>query len=122
MSEKGLHIIANFFECQNAELLINKEKLSELFLESVKKNNLTPLQNFFYKFPGDDEGGVTGYILLSESHVSIHTWPEKNNYIAMDIFVCNYSKNNTENARKIYEEIKKAFKPKKIEEKFIDRD
>jgi S-adenosylmethionine decarboxylase proenzyme len=120
MNEKGLHIIANFFECENTSLLVNEEELRTLFINSVNKNGMTPLQNFFYKF-GED-GGITGYILLSESHVSIHTWPEKNNYLAMDIFVCNYTKDNTDGARKVYEEIKAAFRPKKIEETFLERE
>ncbi len=119
MNGKGLHIIANFFGCENASLLVDKEKLNNLFLDSVKKNGLTHIHDFFYKF---GEGGITGYILLSESHISIHTWPEKENYVAMDIFVCNYSKDNVENAKKIYEELKFIFKPKRVEETFLDRE
>ncbi len=120
MNEKGLHIIANFFDCKNDSLLVNEEELSNLLLNSVKKNKMTPLQNFFYKF--GEGGGITGYILLSESHISIHTWPEKNNYLAMDIFVCNYSQDNTIGAKKIYEEIKEAFRPRKVEETFLERE
>lgn len=119
MNEKGLHIIANFFECENASLLVDKEKLNSFFIDCVKKNELIPLHDFFYRF---GEGGVTGYILLSESHISVHTWPEKENYVTIDIFVCNYTKDNTENAKKIYEELKSIFKPKNVEEIFLNRE
>lgn len=119
MNEKGLHIIANFYGCKNLGLLVDKKKLSVLLKKAVKQNSLNILRNAFYKF-GDD-GGITGYLLLSESHVSIHTWPERNNYLTLDIFVCNYNKNNVPNAKKIFAELTKAFQPEKIEKKFIRR-
>lgn len=120
MNERGLHIIANFFGCKNSELLISKPKLNEILRKIITDNELIVLKDGFHKF--DKEGGITGYLLLSESHVSIHTWPERNNYITLDIFVCNYNKNNRINAKNIFEELKKAFQPEKIEEHFIDRD
>src|SRR3989344_490203 len=118
MDKNGIHIISNLFGCRNGKLLVDKEKLTKLMTNSVKKNGLNILQESFHKF---DEGGITGFLLLSESHISIHTWPEKDNYLALDIFVCNLEKDNTKNARKIYEEIVKAFKPEKKDEQFIER-
>src|SRR3990167_5659378 len=108
MEKKGIHILSNFFGCRNKDLLVNEEKLSNLLINSINKNHLTILKSAFHKF---NEGGITGFLLLSESHISIHTWPEKNNYIALDIFVCNLEKDNTENAKNIYKELVKAFKP-----------
>ncbi|SRR3989304_6076241 len=120
MNEKGLHIIANFFGCENVDLLVDKIKLNDTLTDSVKKNDLNILKKYFHKFGKD--GGITGYLLLSESHVSIHTWPERDNYLTLDIFVCNYNKNNVQNAKNIFEEVIKAFKPEKIQKKFIRRD
>lgn len=117
--KQGIHIIANFFECRNKELLVNEEKLSRLIVNSVNENGLTILKKYFHKF---GEGGITGYLLLSESHVSIHTWPERNNYLTLDIFVCNYNKDNTEDAKKIFNQIKEAFNPENSEETFLERD
>ncbi|MFH1325527.1 MAG: adenosylmethionine decarboxylase [archaeon] len=119
MNEKGLHIIANFYGCKNSDLLVDKTKLSELLKKSIRKNNLTILKKYFHKF-GED-GGITGYVLLSESHVSIHTWPERNNYLTLDIFVCNYNKNNIPNAKNIFRELISAFNPEKTEKKLIRR-
>jgi len=119
MNESGLHIIANFFGCKNASLLVDKEKLSKLLVKSVEKNSLTILDKSFYKF---DEGGITGFLLLSESHISIHTWPERDNYLSLDIFVCNFNKDNTGDARNIYKELLNSFKPSKVVEKFMERD
>ena len=119
MEKKGIHILSNFFGCKNRELLVDRKKLSKLMTNVVKKNHLTILKSAFHKF---DDGGITGFLLLSESHISIHTWPEKDNYLALDIFVCNLEKDNTENAKKIYKELIKAFKPEKKDEQFIERD
>ncbi|MEK6760876.1 MAG: adenosylmethionine decarboxylase [Nanoarchaeota archaeon] len=119
MEKKGIHILANFYGCKNKDLLVNEPKLSKTMTDAVMKNHLTILKSTFHKF---DEGGITGFLLLSESHVSIHTWPEKDNYLALDIFVCNLEKDNTKNAKNIYKELVKAFNPEKKEEKFIERD
>ena len=118
--KKGVHIISNFFGCSNSELLVNKKMLEKFLTNSIKRNGMTVLKKHFHKF--EEGGGITGYILLAESHVAIHTWPEKNNYLSFDIFVCNLSKDNTEGAQKIYEETIEAFKPEKKEERIIERD
>ena len=118
--KKGIHIISNFFGCKNHELLVNKKMLDKFLTKTIKKNGMTVLKKYFHKF--QEGGGITGYVLLAESHVAIHTWPEKNNYLSFDIFVCNLSKDNTEGAEKIYKEIIEAFKPEKKEERIIERD
>ncbi len=118
MNRNGIHIISNLFGCRNRKLLVDKEKLSKLITNSVRKNHLHILEESFYKF---DKGGITGFLLLSESHISIHTWPERDNYLTLDIFVCNFNKDNTKNAKKIYKELVEAFKPEKKEEEFMER-
>lgn len=118
--KKGIHIISNFFGCKNGDLLVDKKKLDAFLTKAIKKNGLTILKKYFHKF--GDEGGITGYILLAESHVAIHTWPEKDNYLSFDIFVCNLNTDNTIKAKKIYDEVVKGFQPKRKDEKFLDRD
>ncbi len=120
---KGIHIISNLFGCKNQELLVSRKKLESLLTSSIERNELTILRKDFYQFGEEEKSGITGYMLLAESHVSIHTWPEpdNNNYIALDIFVCNYSKDNTENARKIYQELLDSFQPTRKEETFLRR-
>jgi S-adenosylmethionine decarboxylase len=60
--------------------------------------------------------GVTGIILLSESHFSIHTWPEKA-MLAADIFSCS----GRENALKALELLQSYFEPRKIKHKVVER-
>ena len=126
--EKGVHIIANLFDCKNGEYLVDKKKLEKLLTNSIERNGLNVVHKYFHKFvPEGMDGneneiyGMTGYMLLAESHVSVHTWPDRNNYVAMDIFVCNYSKDNRKNAKKIYQELLDNFKPARIEETFLRR-
>lgn len=67
-------------------------------MESVKNNNYKILGDLFHKF---EPQGFTGIILLSESHLAIHTWPELSS-ISMDIFSCK----NYKSALKVIDEIK----------------
>ena len=53
---------------------------------------------------------MTGVVVLAESHLSIHTWPEAG-YVTLDVYVCNYSTNNRPKAEKLFETILTAFNP-----------
>jgi S-adenosylmethionine decarboxylase len=84
----------------------------------IKRHKLRELDSFYYKFPKG--GGFTGIISLVESHVSIHTWPELK-YLSLVVYLCNYSKDNSVTARKVFEEIAIFFKPTKIIKRAIIR-
>ena len=115
----GLHIVADFYEC-NFSFFKGKTKkqIKETFSKIISDNNLHELGNFYYFFSGRDS--FTAVISLAESHVTIHTWPE-DGYVSVDIFVCNYSCSQDENAKNIFKEIIKIFLPKKIKKLFIKR-
>lgn len=83
MQALGLHIVADFYNV-NADLLTKVDEIKQILEEGVKLTNLTMLDSYFHQFKPH---GVTGIIVLAESHISIHTWPEYN-YAALDIFVC----------------------------------
>ncbi len=73
---------------------------------------LTPLGTYFYQFH-DDAGkaaGVTGTVVLAESHLAIHTWPESGD-ITLDVYVCNYSRDNSERARKVFRRVIEHMAP-----------
>ncbi|PIT92811.1 MAG: adenosylmethionine decarboxylase [Candidatus Harrisonbacteria bacterium CG10_big_fil_rev_8_21_14_0_10_42_17] len=78
----GTHVIAEFFGCNKT--LENAERVSEYIKAAVIQCGATILHEKFHKFSPQ---GLTGYLLLAESHASIHTWPE-HNYAAVDIFTC----------------------------------
>ena len=68
----------------NAELLNNPVALKELLLEAVRRGHGTIVTDVFHTF---SPHGVSGVIVIAESHVAIHTWPE-HGYAAVDIFSC----------------------------------
>ena len=61
------------------------KQIEALLRRAALAAEATILGSHFHTFGG--EGGVTGVLLLAESHLSIHTWPEKS-YAAIDIFMC----------------------------------
>ena len=79
----GVHHIAELCEC-NPELLDNSAFISIALAQAIAHANATLLQEIKYEFTPQ---GVTAVCLLAESHISIHTWPEKG-YAAVDIFTC----------------------------------
>lgn len=92
----GKHIILDLYEVNNEILQsINTSTLYIFndFIEHILKTanvHLLSKNIHFFDFNHENkkiDGAFTALYLLSESHLSIHTWPEKN-YIAIDIFTC----------------------------------
>ena len=84
ISYMGRHVIADLHDV-SAEVLGSIDFWKEILIDGAKKSGATVLSNHFHHF---GEGyGITGVIVLAESHISIHTWPEKN-YAAIDVFMC----------------------------------
>lgn len=65
------------------------EQMREVLIEAAGRAGATILHDSFHDFEGrgDQPGGFTGVLVLAESHISIHTWPEAD-YAAIDIFMC----------------------------------
>ena len=79
----GVHYIANYLEC-NHEALININELHKTIILAIQESGATILQQNEQIF---ENNGYTILFLLSESHCSIHTYPEHNS-IFMDLFTC----------------------------------
>lgn len=80
---KGLHIIVDLYGCDPHK--INSTKFwKETLNGAAAAADMEVLHTHFHKF---DPQGVTGFLLLSTSHISIHSWPEYN-YVACDVFSC----------------------------------
>ena len=110
---KGLHIIADLYNCQKSDLLFSSAKLRELCVNACKNAGLTVLGDHFIQFDGADGtqlGGSTGAVVLAESHLAIHTWPERDG-ATLDVYVCNYTCDNTGKAEAVYKAMIKALKP-----------
>ena len=108
----GAHILLNLYGLDK-KLLEKEPIVMELLDEVVDKAKLTKFGEISHQF---EPVGVTGIILLGESHMSVHTWPEFNS-AAIDIFSC-VGKEEAERASKVVLEL---FKPKKFDKKVIIR-
>jgi S-adenosylmethionine decarboxylase len=82
----GQHIL---IECHGDHAMLDSNSLEKLMVRAAKAANATVLYHYFHKFGG--HGGVTGVLVLAESHISVHTWPESQ-YAAFDIFMCGDAK------------------------------
>ncbi len=109
----GTHILVNLHGCP-PDLLESSEVVAKLLNEVVVEANLTKLGESHHQF---DPYGASSIILLAESHLSIHTWPEQNGSAAVDIFTCGDPKN----ADRAYESLKAKFKPTKVSVQKVSR-
>ena len=94
MSERtlklGEHYICDLSNCDR-KLLMSSEKVKKLFSKAVHESGLTVVDEGFYKF---SPHGFTCFLLLAESHASLHAWPEFG-YSAIDLFTCNLGRDLT---------------------------
>ena len=106
----GIHLIAEFW---GSKVIEDSKEIEKILIEATKKGRNTPLKVSVHRFLPQ---GITGVVLLAESHIAIHSWPEFD-YLAIDIFTCG------EKAfpEKSLEYLKKEFKPKKVKVKKIKR-
>jgi len=112
----GLHIIGDIFTKDKKKLKsynFFRKKISKV----IKNNNLKKLGSIYHNF---SDSGFTGIVSLAESHVAIHTWPEFD-YLTLDVYICNYSKDNSKICRKVFEELSADFKPFKVKKRLIKR-
>jgi len=78
----GQHIIADFYD---AEELFDMSAVGEILTAAAQAADATVLEMRMHDFGPNH--GFTGFALLAESHISVHTWPE-HGYAAIDIFMC----------------------------------
>ncbi|MGB9681887.1 MAG: adenosylmethionine decarboxylase [bacterium] len=83
MKTLGLHILVEISGCQ-ANFLDNVDKIRELMIKAAIAANAHVKEAIFHKF---SPVGVSGVVVIAESHISIHTWPEYG-YAAVDIYTC----------------------------------
>ncbi|MFH5833897.1 adenosylmethionine decarboxylase [Halalkalibaculum sp. DA3122] len=83
MEALGRQILVEYYDC-DAEKLNDVDFIESAFIEATKASKATIITHNFHKF---SPHGVSGVIVIAESHVAIHTWPEYK-YAAVDIFTC----------------------------------
>jgi len=112
MKKLGRHLIAEFADC-DGQKLADIDYIEECLKEAVRKSGATIIRSVFHRY---NPQGVSGVIVIAESHLSIHTWPEYN-YAAVDFFTCG----DSVDPYKAYEYMKKMLKSKNSHVKALDR-
>jgi spermidine synthase len=100
--------------CCDEKLLKNGRSAVEVLVNAVKEADLTVVETCYKEFNhGGSMAGITAAILLLESHLVIHSWPERENTVICDISVCNYFQDNSPKAKRLQELLEDIFSPKK---------
>ncbi|HXZ51939.1 MAG TPA: polyamine aminopropyltransferase [Burkholderiales bacterium] len=114
----GLHLIGDLSGCRcDPRLLLDCDRFRERCVEFVKQAGLTIMDVSFRQFEGS---GFTGTVVLAESHLAVHTWPERNG-LTLDVYVCNYSGDNSAKARRVFEAVVDYFRPSETARHEIER-
>lgn len=100
----GVHMVGDFW---GGRVIENKEKIKEILLEATRRAEDTPLQVVVHKF---NPQGLSGVVLLSESHISVHTWPEVG-YVGVDVFTCG----ENDKPDKALRYLQEVFQPTQVE-------
>ena len=84
----GRHLLAEFHDCE-PNILNNVSLIDRVMCEAAELSGATIVQKNFHHF---SPYGVSGVVVIAESHLAIHTWPEYG-YAAIDLFTCGESVN-----------------------------
>ncbi|UXH77864.1 S-adenosylmethionine decarboxylase family protein [Roseateles amylovorans] len=109
----GLHITADLSGCAPAALMIDITALAQASRAATEAAGLTVVGDHWHRFPDAADGqpgGVTGMLLLAESHVALHTWPELG-AVTLDVYVCNYGGDNAPKAEALMAHLTALFQP-----------
>jgi len=108
----GEHYLIELYNCKN-EVLDNLSRIKETLLEAARMAGATIIDERFHQFSPQ---GVSGVIVIAESHLSIHTWPELG-YAALDLFTCSHDLK----INRALDLLKEVFEPEDLDVRYISR-
>ena len=124
---RGLHLIADLRGCAAARPVMTATAvLRSTCLDAVAAAGLTAVGELFHRFVPDAShadgapAGITGVVLLAESHLAVHTWPEIG-AATLDVYVCNLGTDNSARAESLLATLITAFAPATVERGAIER-
>lgn len=94
-------MLVEYYDCE-PDIINNRDRVREIMLNAAECAKATIVTDVFHTF---SPHGVSGVVVIAESHVAIHTWPE-HGYAAVDIFSCSPNLNRT----MIQNHLEKAFR------------
>ena len=116
----GLHLTADLYGCRcERALLTDAAQLATWCRSLVRAAGLVAVDERWFGFPDSappgvapERGGVTGVVLLAESHFAVHTWPERGG-VTLDVYVCNLAQDNSARADRLMQQAIAGFGPKR---------
>lgn len=113
---KGVHLLADLSGCRESQLLF-AQPFRVLMEELISRHQLQCLGTVYHDF---SPAGFTAVVCLSESHISIHTWPEYQR-ANLDIYLSNFKQVNDGTVRAIYESLHDFFNPASVKKMEVQR-
>ena len=119
----GLHLTADLHHCAcDARWLTDAPALGAACVQAVHAAGLRPVGELFHTFEPtpDGPGGVTATVLLAESHLCVHTWPERR-AVTLDVYVCNFSADHSHAAEQLMNALLALLQPGHTERHALQR-
>jgi len=122
---QGLHLTADLRGCAaETPAMTDPQALRSACLAAVQAAGLQAVGELFHRFtprPGTTHApGVTGVVLLAESHLAVHTWPELG-AVTLDVYVCNLGADHAAQAEAVMVRLLALFAPAQIERHRLQR-
>ncbi|GAB2569913.1 adenosylmethionine decarboxylase [Gracilibacillus alcaliphilus] len=112
MDTLGRHVIADLWEC-NVDILNDLEQLEKIFVNAALHAGAEVREVAFHQFA---PLGVSGVVIISESHVTVHSFPE-HGYASIDVYTCG----NQIDPHQIVERLKESLEPKQVSKQELQR-
>lgn len=118
---KGLHLTADLYRCRcEAAWLSDARKLQEWCAAAAAAVGLESIEQVFHPLAPAGRGGVSATMLMADSHVCLHTWPQEKSVTA-DVYVSNAAGDQTAKARGLMYALVNRFQPEWTEQRSLDR-
>ncbi|QTN26725.1 S-adenosylmethionine decarboxylase [Rhodoferax sp. AJA081-3] len=120
---QGLHLTADLTHCQCENTwLTDAARLLDRCAQEVVQAGLQPVNQLAHSFPATAQGpgGVTATVLLAESHLCVHTWPEQKG-VTVDVYVCNFGADHSAKAQQLMDALVALFAPQQALRQALQR-
>jgi S-adenosylmethionine decarboxylase len=119
----GLHLTADLRVCRcDMAWLTDADRLLAACVQRVQDNGLQAVARLGHRFPDTPQGpgGVTATVLLAESHLCVHTWPESRS-VSLDVYVCNFGADHSARAGQLMGSLLALFEPGEVVRRSVER-
>ena len=124
---QGLQLTADLHGCAARSVaMTDATVLRDACLAAVTAAGLSPVGELFHRYAPEPDAarttpaGITGVVLLAESHLAVHTWPELG-AVTLDVYVCNFGRDNSAGAQALLDRLVALFEPQRVERQALER-